>query len=346
MRAAVMRCEQVVVEDLPQPAPGQGEVLVKIRCCGICGSDLHYNHHMKHLIGEASKLGFPTAELERSINQGVVLGHEFVGEIADFGPGTARTLRRGDRVCSMPFVLRAGAPVLVGSNPETPGAFAEYMILSEALLLKVDEALADEGAALVEPLAIAIHAVNRSGIGPGDVAVVVGCGPIGLAIIAVLRVRGVRHIVASDLSAKRRELAGIMGATIVVDGRAESVIARATAAAPGAHAVIFENTGARGMLARLVVEAPQNATVTVTGIATGDEAFLPLLAVSKELTFRFVIYYTPAEFAEALELMRTGQVAWQHLVTGKVGLGGIAQAFSDLADPERHAKILVDPSLG
>lgn len=346
MRAAVMRCEQIVVEDVPQPVPGDGEVLVEVRCCGICGSDLHYNKHMHHLIGHARQLGVPVGELERAMREGVILGHEFVGEIADFGPGTQRSLRRGDRVCSMPFVLKAGAPVLVGSNPETSGAYAEYMVLSEALLLKVDEAVADEAAALVEPMAIAIHAVNKSGIVPEGVAVVVGCGPIGLAITAVLRSRGIRHIVASDLSTRRRELAGIMGATTVVNGRDDSVIARAAALAPGAPVFIFENTGAPGMLGRLVLEAPQNAIVTVTGIATGDEAFIPLMAVSKEITFRFVIYYTPAEFAEALAFVQRGHIDWRHLVTGKVGLAGVAQAFTDLEDPERHAKIVIDPSQG
>jgi len=346
MRAAVMRCEQIVVEDVPIPTPGAGDVLVKVRACGICGSDLHYNHHMHHLIGNARKLGFPVDELERSVRQGVVLGHEFVGEIVDFGTATQRTLKRGDRVCSMPFLLKAGAPVLVGSNPETPGAYAEYMLLSEALLLKVDDGVTDEAASLVEPMAIAIHAVNKSGIGPEGVAVVVGCGPIGLAITAVLRARGIRHIVASDLSTRRRSLAGAMGAGAVVNGREESVIARAASAAPGAQVFIFENTGAPGMLARLVLEAPQNAVVTITGIAQGDEAFLPILAVSKELTFRFVIYYTPTEFAEALDFVQRGEVDWRALVTGKVGLTGIAQAFEDLADPERHAKIVIDPTLG
>jgi threonine dehydrogenase-like Zn-dependent dehydrogenase len=93
------------------------------------------------------------------------------------------------------------------------------------------------------------------------------------------------------------------------------------------------------------MEAPQNTTVVVTGIAMGDEGFTPLLAVSKELTFKFVIYYTPQEFAEALDLVASGKINWKPLITGKIGLGGVAQAFTDLADPERHAKILIDPSL-
>lgn len=346
MRAAVMRCDRIVVENVPTPKPGKGDVLVKVLRCGICGSDLHFSKHIHHIIDSARSLGMPTTEFERTVNQGVVLGHEFVGEVVDFGPETERKLKTGARVCSMPFVLKGGAPVLVGSNPETAGAYAEYMLLTEALLLPVQEHVSDEAAALVEPVGIAIHSVNKAALTDDHAAIVVGCGPIGLAIVAVLKARGVKHIIASDLSPKRRELAGLMGASHVVNGAAESVIAKAASVAPGAPVVVFENTGARGMIQRLVMEAPQNTTVVVTGIAMGDEGFTPLLAVSKELTFKFVIYYTPQEFAEALDMIANGKINWKLLITGKVGLDGVAQAFTDLADPERHAKILIDPSLG
>jgi len=345
MRAALLRRDQIVVEHVAEPKPGIGDVLVKVRACGICGSDLHMGQHMHHIIENGRALGVPTAEYERTVNEGVVLGHEFVGEVLDFGPQTQRTLKKGQRVCSMPFVLKSGAPVLVGSNPETMGAYAEYMILTEAMLLPVDDSVSDEAAAFVEPVGIAVHAVNKAAITNDHVAIVVGCGPIGLAIIAVLKARGVKHIVASDLSARRRELAGVMGATHVVNGATESVIAKAAGVAPTAPVIIFENTGARGMLNRLVLEAPQNSTIIVTGIAPGTDSFMPLVAVGKELNFKFVIYYTPQEFAEALALVRTGAVNCKPLITGKVGLNGVAQAFKDLADPERHAKIIIDPSM-
>lgn len=345
MRATVTRKGQFFVEELPIPEPSEGDVLVKVRACGICGSDLHYFHHIDQVIDRVRKLGAPTDDLERGVREGIVLGHEFVGEIVDFGPQTQRALKAGDRVCSMPFLMRNGSPTLIGASPDTGGAYAQYMLLTEALLLRVEEDIPDEAAALVEPVGIAVHAVNKSSISSGDVAVIVGCGPIGLGLIAVLRARGVRHIVASDLSPKRRELAGIMGATLVVDARAESVVARASGAAPGAQLVIFENTGAPGMLGRLVIEAPQNARIVVTGIPADEESFLPSISIMREHTFIFVIYYTPAEFAEALDLVRRGAIDWRPLITGKVGLDGVAQAFADLADPERHAKIVVDPWL-
>ena len=341
MRAAVMRGDKFVVEKRPMPKPGAGDVLVKVRACGICGSDLHYFKHAPETIELAAKLGAPTDEMKRTLREGPVLGHEFVCEVVEFGPETQRTLNVGDRVASMPFILRNGAPVLIGSTPEASGAYAEYMLLSEALLLPIDDSVPDDAAALIEPLGIAVHAVNKSVIGSEQTAVVVGCGPIGLTVTAVLKARGVQNIIAADLSPKRRELALAMGASEVVDAKAESAVLKA--AAYGKPLVIFENTGAPGMLGKLALEAPQNARIVVTGIAAGEESFLPMVAILKELSFTFVIYYTPEEFAEALALIKSGALDWTKLVTGKVGLDGVTQAFSDLANPELHAKILIDP---
>lgn len=343
MHAAVLRDHAFHLETLPTPEPGPGQVLVKVRACGICGSDMHFFKHAQHIVEQARKLGAPTAELERGLATGLVLGHEFVGEVVGVGPGAGQMLQPGDRVCSMPFVLKDNAPALLGSTPETPGAYAEYLILSEALCLKVDESIPDQAAALTEPLGIAMHAVNKAEMKAGDVAVVVGCGAIGLAITAVLRMRGVPTIVAADLSPRRRELASVMGATHTVDARQASSITRASELAPGARLVIFENTGAPGMLGRLILEAPQNARVVVSGIAPGEESFIPMVAIMKELSISFIIYYTPQEFADALAAIRDGHLDWKPLVTAVVGLDKVGDAFRALEDPEAHAKILIDP---
>ena len=343
MQASVLSHSAFEVREIERPSPGPGEVLVKVLSCGICGSDLHFHRHQSDLIEKARALGADVSELERAYETGVILGHEFVGEVVEFGPDTAGGLKIGDRVVSMPFVVKDGVPVLIGSTPELGGAYAQFMLLTESALLKVDSDLPTEAAAFVEPLGIAVHAVNRSGVTVDDVAVLIGAGPIGLTIAAVLKARGVDVIVASDLSPRRRELATAMGASVVIDGARESAIAAAAAAKPGARTVIFENTGAPGMLGSLVLEAPHSAHLTVTGIAAGEESFLPMLAITKELSMNFVIYYTPDEFAEALSMLREGQLDWRTLHTGTVGLHDIPDAFASLADPEEHAKILVDP---
>lgn len=337
MRAAVMRDRAFTIEDRPMPVPGPGEVLLRTRLCGICGSDLHQFKHAREIDQLARDMGAPGQDLDK----GMVLGHEYVGEVVAFGPDTQQNLAVGDRVVSVPFLIRGGAPVPIGANVEVDGAYAEYFLGTEALLLRIPDDVPDEAAALVEPLGIAVHAVAKSILGSGDLpCAVLGCGPIGLAIIAVLKMRGVSTIVASDFSPKRRELALAMGATQVVHPKEQPVFAALGATGP---AIAFDCTGVRGVLSQTINEAPAGSQIVVAGIPQGEDSFNPLIAIAKELNIQFVLYYTPEEFAEALAAVAAGKLDWRPLVTGTVGLEGIAGAFAALEDPETHAKIMIDP---
>lgn len=340
MRAVVLRDSALTVENRPMPEPGSGDVLIQTRYCGICGSDLHLAKHSAEIAKIGEELGAPPQDLSR----GMVLGHEFIGEIVGFGADTAQALSVGDRVVSVPFLLRDGAPMSIGASLDVSGAYAEYFLASEALLIKVPDAVPDEAAALVEPLAIAVHAVAKSPLsGDSHAAVVMGCGPIGLAVAAVLKAHGVSTIIASDFSPKRRELATAMGATLTLDPRERPAFAAVAEAAPGKPVAVFDCTGAKGVLARTVKEAPQGAHITVAGIAPGEETFSPMIAIAKEIGLQFVVYYTPEEFAEALAMIAEGKLNWQPLVTGKISLDEVAAAFVALEDPEVHAKVLIDP---
>lgn len=337
MRAAVMRDRTFAIETRPMPVPGRGEVLLKTRMCGICGSDLHQFKHAAEIDALARSLGAPGQDLSK----GMVLGHEYVGEIVGFGPDTQRRLNIGDRVVSVPFLLRDGASVPIGANVEVDGAYAEYFLGSEALLLKIPDDVPDAAAALVEPLGIAVHAVAKSMLdGDSHPCVVLGCGPIGLAIVAVLRMKGASTIIASDYSAKRRELALTMGATRAVHPKENSPFAAMAADKP---AIVFDCTGVRGVLGQAIAEAPMGSQIVVAGIPQGEDSFNPMIAISKELNLQFVLYYAPDEFAQALDAIAKGSLDWKPLVTGTVGLDGIAGAFSALEDPEVHAKIMIDP---
>lgn len=337
MRVAVAREQRFTVEERPIPEPGPGEVLLKTRLCGICGSDLHLFKHAAEIAKLAEGFGAPAQDLSR----GLVLGHEYVGEVVKFGPETQQSLKLGDRVCSVPFLLRNSAPQPIGSNVEIDGAYAEYFLGSEALLLKIPDDVPDAAAALVEPLGIGVHAVAKSLLEKGDRAcVILGCGPIGLAIAAVLRMKGLATIIASDFSPKRRALAETMGATKSVHPKEQSPFAGLPAHEP---VIVFDCTGVRGVLAQTIAEVPAGSQIVMAGIPQGEESFMPMLAISKELNFQFVLYYAPEEFAEALQAIADGKLDWQPLVTGTVGLDGIAAAFKALEDPETHAKIMIDP---
>ncbi len=191
MRAAVMRNKKLVVDDIATPAPGPGEELVKTLACGICGSDLHALKHAEKLVEGARRSGGPfIMDLKRDI----VMGHEFCAEVVDYGPHTQRRFKPGARVCAMPVLIRATGAETVGYSNDHPGGYGEYMRLTEKLLLEVPNGLPTERAALTEPLAVGYHAVAKARLEKDDAPLVIGCGPVGLAVIAALKLKGMHPI--------------------------------------------------------------------------------------------------------------------------------------------------------
>jgi threonine dehydrogenase-like Zn-dependent dehydrogenase len=279
----------------------------------------------------------------------------------EHGPGTTRALKAGTRVCSRPTLLRPTGPQSIGYSNDNPGGYGEYMRLSEALLLPVPDGLATEHAALTEPMAVGVHAVAKARLEPDDAPLVIGCGPVGLAVIAALRLRDVRPIVAADFSRRRRELAVAVGADVVVDPAEttpwqswrEAAVYREPSRAPTLPpwipgpalrpAVVFECVGVPGVLDQLMAPAPRGTRIVVVGVCMEADTIHPMLGISKELNLQFVLGYTPEEFATTLGHIATGAIPTAPLITGHVGLEGVAQAFADLASPERHAKVLVHP---
>jgi threonine dehydrogenase-like Zn-dependent dehydrogenase len=340
MRAAVMRNSQLVVDTLPDPEPGSGEVLVKTLACGICGSDLHALTHADKVV-EAAREGDAPFTLDPS--RDVVMGHEFCAEVIDYGPDTTGNANAGDRVVSMPLLFRGTTIHGVGYSNEVPGGYGELMVLSAALALPVPNGLPTEHAALTEPMAVGWHAVEKARLEPYDAALVVGCGPVGLAVIAALRLRAVEPIVAADFSPRRRTLAERMGAHVVVDPKVRPLMDAWREAADLRPAVLFECVGVPGMLLDLMRKAPRGARIVVAGVCMDDDTIQPMLAINKELSLQFVLGYTPGEFMDTLGAIADGRIDVAPLVTGRVGVEGVAQAFRDLASPDEHAKILVEP---
>jgi threonine dehydrogenase-like Zn-dependent dehydrogenase len=344
MRAAIARRGHLVVEEVADPVPAEGEVLVAVRACGICGSDLHTLHHAHSMLALADMTG---AEDAFDPDADFVMGHEFSAEVLELGLGSDGVpVEVGDLVVSMPMAFTAHGLELLGFSNRYPGAFAERMMLTAGMCLPVPNGLDARTASLTEPVAVAVHAVNKTQLQPGDGALVLGAGPIGLALIAVLRGRGVAPIVASDLSPRRRELAAAMGADLVVDPASETAMDGWRRAAGAATPVVFEAIGVPGILDDLCRAVPARTRITVVGVCMETDSFLPLVAVAKELAFQFVIYYDPAEFADTLRALAEGEIDASPLVTGVVGLDGIGDAFEVLGHPEGHAKVIVEPGGG
>src|SRR6201998_848061 len=379
MKTVTCTNAKLEVVDQPTPTPGKGQLLIEVLRCGICGSDLHARHHCDELADVMVESGYDA--FMRS-DQHVVFGHEFCGEVVDYGPRTRKTPRRGTPVVALPL-LRSGKEVHgIGLSTMAPGAYAEQLIVERSLTLAVPNGLAPEIAALTEPMAVGWHAVQRGEVGKGDVAVVIGCGPIGLAVICMLKAHGVRTVIASDFSPGRRALATGCGADTVVDplqnspytteasrAHLQSIVdafdlavgtieklqrlrlpwwhlwraAETAGAATPKHPVIFECVGVPGIIDGIITSAPLFSRVVGGGVCMRSDHVRPAMAINKEIDLRFVLGYTPLEFRDTLHMLADGKVNVTPLITGTVGLSGVEAAFDALGDPEAHAKILIDP---
>ncbi|MEZ0349896.1 zinc-binding dehydrogenase [Mycobacterium sp. pR1184] len=337
MRASVLRDGRMVYrDDVADPIPESGQVLVAVKACGICGSDLHFAKHGERVMEMTERVAGGAGGMNVDLKHDVFMGHEFSAEVLEAGPDTD-THPPGTLVTSIPVLLSArGVEPIVYSN-HTIGAYAERMLLSAPLLLPIPNGLNLKHAALTEPMAVGLHAVNKSNIEPGETALVLGCGPIGIAIIASLRARGVENIVASDFSVKRRELATAMGAHQTLDAAQGSPFDTVKAA------VVFEAIGVPGIIDDVVLRSRPGTRLVVAGVCMEADTFHPFFAIAKEINVQFCLAYGPEEFAESLRSLAEGEIDVSPLITGEVGLDGVGAAFDDLADPERHCKILVTP---
>jgi threonine dehydrogenase-like Zn-dependent dehydrogenase len=340
MQAAVMRDAKIVVDTVPDPEPQTGEVLVRTVACGICGSDLHALKHGDQMVEAARDTDAPFV---MDLSRDVVMGHEFCAEILDYGPNTSRRFPPGTLVTSMPALLRSSGIQGIGYSNEVPGGYSERMVLTEPLVVPVPNGLSPEHAALTEPMAVGVHAVAKARLQEGDTAIVVGCGPIGLACIAALRLQNVEPIVAADYSPMRRSLAKQMGAQVVVDPKERSAFEAWAEVATMRPVAVFEAVGVPGVIHSIIREAPRDARIVVAGVCMEEDRIRPLVAVAKEISLQFVLGYTPEEFAGTLGSIAEGKIAVEPLITGRVALDGVADAFEELAQPDRHAKILVEP---
>jgi threonine dehydrogenase-like Zn-dependent dehydrogenase len=337
MHASVLRDGRMVYrDDVPDPVPESGQVLVAIRACGICGTDLHFAAHGDQVLEMTERVARGSSGMDVDLKHDIFMGHEFSAEVLEAGPDTD-THPAGTIVTSIPVLLSAkGVEPIVYSN-NTIGGYAERMLLSAPLLLPIPNGLDLKHAALTEPMAVGLHAVNKSNIAPGERALVLGCGPIGIAIIASLRARGVENIVASDFSPKRRELATAMGAHQTLDAAQGSPFDTVKAA------VVFEAIGVPGIIDDVLLRARSGTRLVVAGVCMESDTFHPFFAIAKEINVQFSLAYGPEEFAESLRSLAEGEIDVSPLITGEVGLDEVGAAFDDLADPERHCKILVTP---
>lgn len=343
MRAAVFQgVRRIELLEVSEPEPTPGGVVIEVRACGICGSDLH---------------GF-NAGLFTSPGQ--IMGHEFAGDVVAVG-ADVDGVSVGDRLAAMPLIpcwecpacragevqrcRRAFAP---GIGVGLPGAFAERVHVPDARIgktvFKLPDGVSYQDGALLEPLAVAIHAVERTQVEPADVVAVIGLGPIGQLVGRVLRARGTQTVIGVELSSERRECAAAAGILVAdgVDGLAAGV---ASVLGQGAQVTAaIETSGAPSLPQQAVELVVKGGRVTIVAVYE-KQALIDVSAFAiPEVTVRGCLAYRSPDFAEALNLIETGAVRARDIITGHTSLAGVQQAFEQLSRGMGAIKILVDPS--
>jgi len=334
MKAAVVRQNDIRVEDVPKPQAGPGEVIIEVKYCGVCGSDVH-----RFAAG-----GFP---------DGAILGHEPYGVVAEVGKGVTEW-RGGERVVAIAYDpcrqcrwCRQGEYQLclnkywigLGANP---GGFAEYVKARSVMLLHVPDEVTDRAAALTEPLAVALHAVRTAHINLGDTAVVIGAGPIGLLVTQCLRVAGARAIGVVEIAPGRAQLAARLGADKVFTPGSDDWVAEVTRSLAAEPDVVFECAGAVQTLQDAAELVRPHGKIMLVGVSLEPVPIIPMVWGLKEAELKACIAYRN-EFPLALELLAKNRIDVTSLISDVISLEDVGQTVKDLQKPHDQIKVLVEP---
>jgi len=339
MKAAVFDKpgSKLEIRDVEMPKAAPGEMVIRVKRCGICGSDLHMSD----------------SSAERPLNPGTIMGHEFCGEIVEIGAGVTGW-KEGQKISALPAIgcggcaaCLAGEPVWCRktrshSNGAVPGAYAEYTTVGARESVAMPETMSWEEGALLEPLAVGLHGVEIAELKPGANILVLGAGPVGLATVACARAMGAGKIVCAARTEQRADLARAMGATefLLNDDKLPKEFARICGGPPE---VVFECVGNPGMIERSVRLAPPRSTVVVLGVCMQRDSFRPLPAIMKELRLQFALAYSYREFQAGIGLLQRGQVDLERMVTDTVGFDGFPDAFEALRNRSTQCKVMLAP---
>ena len=343
MKAAYLLDKRIHVGECPDPVPQRGQVLVRTHSCGLCASDLHVTQHAEELVDWSRKYG---GQFNMDLSRPVVLGHEYVAEIVDYGPGTERTLKRGTLVSSPPHVATETGHGYVGLSNDFPGGFGEYMVLSEKLLQPVTETRDSDIVAMAEPVSVGLGYVKLAALTKSDVPLVIGCGAIGLATIIALKRRNAHPIIAADYSPARRKLALASGADIVVDPAEANPYLPQSAFDGKVPNVVFECVGTPGVLDGIMRNVAKGSRILVAGWCLETDHIFSACAHVKRLNVQFGGGTSDEVFAEAVRGLCDGSIDPTPWIGGRIGLAGVEDALLGIANPDNPIRTVVDPRLG
>lgn len=351
MRAAVLRGGVVETRDTPDPTPGSGQILVRSLACGICASDLHF---MDHPEGDADD---DTGLSNHDPDADIVMGHEYCAEIVDYGPGTQRQWAPGTRVSSIPALVVGDGIRVIGQAPDAPGGFGEYFLLTEAMTQVVPTDLPSELVAIADAITVGWSYAKRAAVAPKEVPLVIGCGAIGLAVIASLRRLGVGPIVAADFVPSRRATALAMGADTVIDPAAISPYTAWREVAFGSPdpvrdimglldlpgCVAFECVGLPGVLDTIVRGCERGTRIFSAGGPPQGDHLHTMSAKRKGLNLQFGGGPSMTHWNEAFVEVCAGRLDVTPMFGRTLGLDEVPQALDEARDAAGPPRLVVVP---
>ena len=339
MRRVVVTAGGMEIIDVPTPVPGPGEALVRSVLVGICGSDTH---------AVQGRHPFVTLPYHP--------GHEVLGVVVGGGAEVPadligrRVVVEPDLPCRVCKQCLSGRQNLCenlrffGCGYEQ-GGLADYFTVDARQLHVVPDALDDRTAALIEPLATPMHAIRLAGGVRDRTVVILGAGTIGLLLLQVARAHGARRVVVTARSPARRELAMALGADAVVDAATADAALQARVELGESADVVFDCVAVESTIRQAVVMTGKGGTIIVVGVAT-DDVMVPLALVQDgQIRIQGSATYLPQDYADAIEMLVSGNVPVDRIVTAIRSVGEVAEAFQD-AMSRRHVKVLiaVDPA--
>ena len=341
MKAAYLENNQIHVGEMPEPVPESGQVLVRTHRCGLCASDAHFLCSGHNVVAKSKEFGGPYATV--NLDKPIVMGHEFVGEIVDYGVGSRRPLKAGAKVTSAPVMRRGKARGIIGYVNELPGGFGEYMLLDEDMMMEVPSDLDDDLAALIEPLAVGLEHARAGEPMPGEIPLVVGCGAIGLGVIAGLKLKNIGPIVAADFDANRRAIALKMGADIAIDPSEMSPYEPIPSLDMRRPNLVYECAGIPGLLDKIIRAVGFGARIVMGGFCLEPETIYVPSAQMKRLKINFACGEEQQDMELALRTIAEGRIDMRPWLGARIGLNSVGDALAKMTDASAPVRTVVDP---